>query len=60
MAQMNRHLDDSIETIFLMPNEQFFFTSSNLLKQVFKFTDRERRLIPNNVHKALSEKFGHG
>jgi phosphopantetheine adenylyltransferase len=42
-----------------MPNEQFFFTSSNLLKQVFKFTDRERRLIPNNVHKALSEKFGH-
>jgi pantetheine-phosphate adenylyltransferase len=59
MAQMNRHLDDSIETIFLMPNEQFFFTSSNLLKQVFKFTDREQRLIPSNVHKALSEKFGH-
>jgi pantetheine-phosphate adenylyltransferase len=60
MAQMNRHLEGSIETIFLMPNEQFFFTSSNLVKQVFKFTDRERRLIPANVHKALSEKFGHG
>ena len=59
MAQMNRHLDDSIETIFIMPNEQFFFTSSNLVKQVFKFTDREQRLIPSNVHKALSEKFGH-
>jgi len=59
MAQMNRHLDDSIETIFLMPNEQFFFTSSNLVKQVFKFTGREQRLIPANVHKALSEKFGH-
>ncbi|MGJ8652267.1 MAG: pantetheine-phosphate adenylyltransferase [Opitutaceae bacterium] len=59
MAQMNRHLDDKIETIFLMPNERYFFTSSNLVKQVFKFTDRERRLIPANVHAALSEKFGH-
>ncbi|MEM8868383.1 MAG: pantetheine-phosphate adenylyltransferase [Verrucomicrobiota bacterium] len=59
MAQMNRHLDDGIETIFLMPNEQYFFTSSQLVKQVFKFTDREKRLIPANVHSALSKKFGH-
>lgn len=59
MAQMNRHLDDSIETIFLMPNERYFFTSSNLIKQVFKFTDREKHLIPENVHQALSKKLGH-
>lgn len=59
MAQMNRHLDEKIETIFLMPNERYFFTSSNLVKQVFKFTDREKHLIPENVHQALSEKFGH-
>ena len=42
-----------------IPNEQFFFTSSNLVKQVFKFTDREKHLIPANVHAALSKKFGH-
>jgi pantetheine-phosphate adenylyltransferase len=59
MAQMNRHLDEKIETIFLMPNERYFFTSSNLVKQVFKFTDREKHLIPENVHKALSKKLGH-
>lgn len=59
MAQMNRHLDDKIETIFLMPNERYFFTSSNLVKQVFRFTDRERHLIPANVHNALSKKFGY-
>lgn len=59
MAQMNRHLDEKIETIFLMPNERYFFTSSNLVKQVFKFTDREKHLIPENVHRALSEKFDH-
>lgn len=59
MAQMNRHLDEKIETIFLVPNEQYFFTSSNLVKQVFKFTDREKHLIPENVHAALSKKLGH-
>lgn len=59
MAQMNRHLDERIETIFLMPNERYFFTSSNLVKQVFKFTDREKHLIPANVHAALSVKYGH-
>ena len=59
MAQMNRHLDDSIETIFLMPNENYFFTSSSLVKQIFRFTDREKHLIPLNVQAALSEKFEH-
>lgn len=59
MAQMNRHLDDKIETIFLMPNEEYFFTSSHLIKNVFQFTDRERHLIPPNVHAALSRKYGH-
>lgn len=59
MAQMNRHLNDQIETIFMMPNEEYFFTSSRLVKQVFKFTDRERNLIPANVHAALCTKFGH-
>ncbi|MGB0184092.1 MAG: pantetheine-phosphate adenylyltransferase, partial [Opitutales bacterium] len=52
MAQMNRHLDEKIETIFLMPNEDYFFTSSHLIKNVFQFTDRERHLIPANVHAA--------
>ena len=53
MAQMNRHLNQSIETVYLMPTEEHFFTSSNLIKQVFKFTDREKQLIPENVHQAL-------
>ena len=53
MAQMNRHLNQKIETVYLMPTEEHFFTSSNLIKQVFKFTDREKELIPENVHQAL-------
>ena len=53
MAQMNRHLNQTIETVYLMPTQEHFFTSSNLIKQVFKFTDREKQLIPENVHQAL-------
>ena len=57
MAQMNRHLDERVETIFLMPNEKYFFTSSTLVKQVHAFTDRKTDLIPDNVYEALCKKF---
>ncbi|MEM0964660.1 MAG: pantetheine-phosphate adenylyltransferase [Verrucomicrobiota bacterium] len=57
MAQMNRNLDESIETIFLMPNEEFFYTSSHLIKQVARYTERETGLVPTNVQRALKEKF---
>ena len=55
MAQMNRHLDSVLETIFLMPNEKYFYTSSSLIKQVHLFGDRETGLVPPNVSQALSE-----
>lgn len=57
MAQMNRHLDERVETIFLMPNEKYFFTSSTLVKQVHTFTDRKTNLVPENVYEALCNKF---
>lgn len=57
MAQMNRHLDAELETIFLMPSPEYFFTSSTLVKQVFKFTDRDTQFVPPNVHAALKERY---
>ena len=53
MAQMNRHLDSGLETIFLMPNEKYFYTSSSLIKQVHLFGNRETNLVPDNVSIAL-------
>ena len=53
MAQMNRHLDSELETIFLMPNEKYFYTSSQLIKQVHLFGDKETDLVPENVLLAL-------
>lgn len=53
MAQMNRHLDPNLETIFLMPNEKYFYTSSQLIKQVHLFGKKETDLVPENVLSAL-------
>lgn len=57
MAQMNRHLADDIETIFLMPSEDYFFTSSNLIKSVSHFSsERIAKFVPRNVLSALQAK----
>ena len=59
MTQMNRHLDDDLETIFLMPKQDYFFTSSSLIKQVARFQGKIANLVPVNVATALNIKFGH-
>ena len=56
MAQMNRLLDDGLETIFLMPNEKYFFTSSSLVKQGDNYTARDTGLVPENVRLALKNR----
>lgn len=58
MAQMNRQLDDDIETIFLMPNQDYFYTSSQIIKEVARFNcDGVQRFVPQNVMKALKQHF---
>lgn len=57
MALMNRHLEPTIESIFLMPNEEFSFTSSTLVKQVAKYGGDISHFVPPNVALALSKAF---
>jgi len=57
MALMNRHLQPMIETIFVMPNEQFSYTSSSLVKQVARFGGQVGHFVPPNVAEALRKAF---
>jgi len=58
MAQMNRHLAEDIETIFLMPKQEHFYTSSNLVKGVAQFkADRVKAFLPPNALAALREAY---
>lgn len=59
MALMNRHLEAQIETIFVMPNEQFSYTSSSLVKQVARFGGDVAHFVPPNVGAALQAAFNH-
>jgi pantetheine-phosphate adenylyltransferase len=57
MALMNRHLEPKIETLFVMPNEQFSYTSSTLVKQVAKYGGNVGHFVPPNVAAALTKAF---
>ena len=57
MALMNRHLDPEIETIFVMPNETYSYTSSNLVKQVARYGGDVSHFVPPNVATALRTAF---
>ena len=58
MALMNRHLKPEVETIFVMPNEQFSYTSSSLVKQVAKYGGDVGHFVPANVADELKRAFG--
>ena len=56
MALMNRRLEPSIETVFLMADEEFSYVSSTLMKQVFELGGRVAGLIPELVERKMREK----
>jgi pantetheine-phosphate adenylyltransferase len=57
MAQMNRNLEETIETLFLMPNEAYTFVSSRLIKQVASYGGNISKFVPNNVFEELKQLF---
>lgn len=56
MALMNRRLEPSIETVFLMAAEEYAYVSSNLMKQVFTLGGRVEGLVPESVERKMREK----
>jgi pantetheine-phosphate adenylyltransferase len=57
MALMNRRLNDKIETVFMMPAEQYSYISSRLIKEVFALGGRVHGLVPDMVEDRLHGKF---
>ena len=58
MALMNRRLEPTIETVFLMAGEEYSYVSSTLMKQVFQLGGRVEGLIPELVENRMREKTG--
>ena len=58
MALMNRHLEPTLETVFMMPAEQYTYLSSRLIKEVFSLGGDVRGLVPSAVEQWMHEKTG--
>jgi pantetheine-phosphate adenylyltransferase len=57
MALMNRKLDAAVETIFLMPKEEYTYLSSRIVKEIARLGGDISSFVPACVAKALNTKF---
>ncbi|MBL8953504.1 MAG: pantetheine-phosphate adenylyltransferase [Myxococcaceae bacterium] len=60
LANMNRKLRPDIETVFMMTGEDYFYVSSNLVREVASLGGNVEGLVPPNVLKKLKAKYSGG
>ena len=58
MANMNRQLNEEVETVFIMANDAYFYVASNLVKEVTKLGGDVAKLVPKSVLPKLRRKLG--
>lgn len=57
MALMNRKLSDRIETVFMMPSEEYSYLTSSLIKEVASYGGEVKDLVPLIAAKRLKAIF---
>jgi len=56
MALMNRKLEPTLETVFMMPADKYSYVSSRLVREVAQAGGPVRGLVPDVVEQKLREK----
>jgi pantetheine-phosphate adenylyltransferase len=56
MALMNRKLEAGVETIFLMPKEEYTYLSSRIVKEIARLGGDVKEFLPAQVSAALRAK----
>ncbi|MFH1715033.1 MAG: pantetheine-phosphate adenylyltransferase [Elusimicrobiota bacterium] len=57
MAHANRELLKDIETIFLMPSEEYTYLSSSIVKEIARLGGDTKKFAPESVGALLKKKF---
>ena len=57
MALMNRRLEPRIETVFMMPAENYSYLSSRLVKEIAELGGSVEGLVPKSVEERLKERY---
>ena len=55
MGLMNRKLDESLETLFMIPSQEYSFLSSNLVKEIARHGGDVSQLVSSMVVKELKK-----
>jgi pantetheine-phosphate adenylyltransferase len=58
-ALMNRKLNREVQSIFLMTDYKWFYTSSTIIKEAASFNGDVSGLVPELVNQKLKQKFGY-
>ena len=57
MALMNKHLQNDITAVFLMPNEKYTYLNSTIVKDVARFGGKFENFVTKYVATKLIDKF---
>ncbi|HMY39973.1 MAG TPA: phosphopantetheine adenylyltransferase, partial [Marinagarivorans sp.] len=57
LANMNRALDENLESLFLTPSEHLSFISSSLVKEIASLNGAVEKFVPPSVAVALLDIF---
>lgn len=53
LGYLNNSLDDTIETVYLMPKLKHAFISSSIVRNLLKFNGKTEHLLPKEVQKII-------
>ncbi len=57
LSLMNHNLDPEVETLFIPTDQKFILLKSSAIKELAQFHGDISGMVPDNVEKALKEKF---
>ncbi len=57
MALMNRHLNNDLETVFLMTRAKYLYLNSSLIREIASFNGNVSDFVPPNVVERLQKKY---
>lgn len=57
MALMNRRLSSDIETVFMMPSEEYSYLTATIVKEIASLGGTVSGLVPPKVETALKNRF---
>lgn len=57
MALMNKHLNQQLETVFLMTSQEYLFLNSSLVREIASFAGDVSEFVPHCVVESLRKKY---